>query len=68
MESYTNRINNIIDELVSEAINNSETYNEAKMFVNKNVEPNNLGLTIKNIAHDKIEEIAMNDKIREKYL
>lgn len=64
MESYTNRINNIIDELVSEAINNSETYSEAKIFVSKNVEANVLGLTIKNIAHDKIEEIAMNDKIR----
>ena len=62
--NYTNRINNIIDELVSEAINNSETYNEAKIFVNKNVEFNSLGLTIRNIAHDKIEEIAMNDKIR----
>ena len=61
---YTNRINNIIDELVSEAINNSETYSEAKLFVSKNVEFNFLGLTIKNIAHDKIEEIAMNDKIR----
>lgn len=62
--NYTNRINNIIDELVSEAINNSETYNEAKIFVNENVEFNSLGLTIRNIAHDKIEEIAMNDKIR----
>lgn len=62
--NYTNRINNIIDEFVSEAINNSETYNEAKIFVNKNVEFNSLGLTIRNIAHDKIEEIAMNDKIR----
>ena len=62
--NYTNRINNIIDELVSEAINNSETYSEAKIFVSKNIEVNVLGLTIKNIAHDKIEEIAMNDKIR----
>ena len=62
--NYTNRINNIIDEFVLEAINNSETYNEAKIFVNKNVEFNSLGLTIRNIAHDKIEEIAMNDKIR----
>lgn len=62
--NYTNRINNIIDELVSEAINNSETYSEAKIFVSKNVEANALGLTIKNIAHGKIEEIAMNDKIR----
>lgn len=62
--NYTKRINNIINELVSEAINNSETYNEAKIFVNKNVEFNSLGLTIRNIAHDKIEEIAMNDKIR----
>ena len=62
--NYINRINNIIDELVSEAINNSETYNEAKIFVSKYVEFNNLGSIIKSIAHDKIEEIAMNDKIK----
>ena len=66
--NYEKIIENIIGSLVNESVLNSNTYSEAKLYISKRVSHNELGSMIKKIAHDKIEEIAMNDKIREKYL
>lgn len=62
--NYEKIIENIIGSLVNESVLNSNTYSEAKLYISKRVSHNELGSMIKNIAHDKIEEIAMNDKIR----
>lgn len=60
--NYEKIIENIIRGLVNEACHNSETYNEAKLYINMNVSNTELGLMIKKIAHDKIEYLAMNSK------
>jgi hypothetical protein len=61
--NYEKAIENIIGSLVNEALLNSETYNEAKLYISKRVSHNELGLMIKKIAHDKIEYLVMNSKI-----
>ena len=48
--NYEKHIENIIGSLINEALLNSETYSE-------------LGSMIKKIAHDKIENFAMNREI-----
>ena len=57
--NYEKAIENIIGSLVKEAILNSRTYGEAKLYISKRVSHNELGSTIKKIAHDKIEYLAM---------
>ena len=61
--NYEKAIENIIGSLVKEAILNSRTYGEAKLYISKRVSHNELGLMIKKIAHDKIENFAMNSEI-----
>ena len=53
----------MIDSFVKEAILNSRTYGEAKLYISKRVSHNELGSMIKKIAHDKIEYLAMNRSI-----
>lgn len=60
--NYEKHIENIIGSLVNEALLNSETYNEAKLYISKRVSHTELGSMIKKIAHDKIEYLAMNSK------
>lgn len=57
--NYEKAIENIIGSLVNEALINSETFSEAKLYISKRVSHNKLGLMIKKIAHDKIEYLAM---------
>ena len=57
--NYEKAIENIIGSLVKEAILNSRTYGEAKLYISKRVSHNELGSMIKKIAHDKIEYLAM---------
>lgn len=66
--NYEKIIENIIGSLVNESVLNSNTYSEAKLYISKRVSHNELGSMIKKIAHDKIEKIAMNNKIKEKCL
>ena len=54
--NYEKIIENIIRGLVNEACLNSETYNEAKLYIDMNISNTELGLMIKKIAHDKIEK------------
>ena len=61
--NYERNIENIIDDFVKEAILNSRTYGEAKLYISKRVSHNELGSMIKKIAHDKIENFAMNREI-----
>lgn len=61
--NYEKNIENIISGLVNEALINSETFSEAKLYISKRVSHNKLGLMIKKIAHDKIENFAMNREI-----
>ena len=61
--NYEKSIENIIGSLVNEALINSETYSEAKLYISKRVSHNELGLMIKKIAHDKIENFAINREI-----
>lgn len=61
--NYEKIIENIIRGLVNEALLNSETFNEAKLYISKRVSHNKLGSMIKKIAHDKIENFAMNREI-----
>lgn len=61
--SYEKAIENIIGSLVNEALINSETYSEAKLYISKRVSQNELGSMIKKIAHNKIENFAMNREI-----
>lgn len=61
--NYEKIIENIIRGLVNEACLNSDTYSEAKLYINMNVSNTELGLMIKKIAHDKIENFAMNREI-----
>ena len=61
--NYEKIIENIIRGLVNEACLNSETYSEAKLYIDMNISNTELGLMIKKIAHDKIEYLAMNRKI-----
>lgn len=61
--NYEKAIENIIGSLINEALINSETYSEAKLYISKRVSHNELGSMIKKIAHDKIEYFAMNSKI-----
>lgn len=61
--NYEKNIVNTIDSFVKEAILNSRTYGEAKLYISKHVSHNELGSMIKKIAHDKIEHLAMNSKI-----
>lgn len=57
--NYEKNIVNTIDSFVKEAILNSRTYGEAKLYISKRVSHNELGSMIKKIAHDKIEYLAM---------
>ncbi|WP_299321986.1 hypothetical protein [uncultured Gemella sp.] len=61
--NYEKIIENIIRGLVNEACLNSDTYSEAKLYIDMNVSNTELGLMIKKIAHDKIENFAMNREI-----
>lgn len=61
--NYEKHIENIIDSLINEALINSETFSEAKLYIDMNVSNTELGLMIKKIAHDKIECFAMNREI-----
>lgn len=61
--NYEKHIENIIGSLVNEALINSKTFSEAKLYINKRVSHNELGSMIKKIAHDKIEYLAMNRSI-----
>ena len=61
--NYEKNIENIIRGLVNEALINSETFSEAKLYISKRVSHNKLGSMIKKIAHDKIECYAMNREI-----
>lgn len=61
--NYEKNIVNTIDSFVKEAILNSRTYGEAKLYISKRVSHNELGSMIKKIAHDKIENFAMNREI-----
>lgn len=61
--NYEKNIANMIDSFVKEAILNSRTFSEAKLYISKRVSHNELGSMIKKIAHDKIEYLAMNRKI-----
>lgn len=61
--NYEKHIENIIGSLINEALINSETFSEAKLYISKRVSHNELGSMIKKIAHDKIEYLAMNRKI-----
>lgn len=61
--NYEKIIEDIIRGLVNEALLNSETFSEAKLYISKRVSHNELGSIIKKIAHDKIEYLAMNSKI-----
>ena len=60
--SYENEVRNMINCFIDEALDNSETYNEAKLYISKRVTHTELGLLIKKIAHDKIDYLAMNSK------
>lgn len=57
--NYEKNIVNTIDSFVKEAILNSRTYGEAKLYISKRVSQTELGSMIKKIAHDKIEYLAM---------
>lgn len=57
--NYEKNIVNTIDSFVKEAILNSRTYGEAKLYISKRVSHTELGSMIKKIAHDKIEYLAM---------
>ena len=61
--NYEKHIENIIGSLINEALINSETFSEAKLYISKRVSHNELGSMIKKIAHDKIENFAMNREI-----
>ena len=61
--NYEKHIANMIDSFVKEAILNSRTYGEAKLYISKRVSHNELGSIIKKIAHDRIEYLATNSKI-----
>lgn len=61
--NYEKHIENIIGSLINEALINSETFSEAKLYIDMNVSNTELGLMIKKIAHDKIECFAMNREI-----
>ena len=61
--NYEKHIENIIGSLINEALINSETFSEAKLYIDMNVSNTELGLMIKKIAHDKIEWFAMNREI-----
>lgn len=61
--NYEKHIENIIGSLINEALINSETFSEAKLYIDMNVSNTELGLMIKKIAHDKIECYAMNREI-----
>lgn len=61
--NYEKIIENIIRGLVNEACHNSDTYSEAKLYIDMNVSNTELGLMIKKIANDKIENFAMNREI-----
>lgn len=63
--NYEKMIENIIRGLVNEACFNSDTYSEAKLYIDMNVSNTELGLMIKKIAHDKIEWFAMNREIND---
>lgn len=60
---YEKSIEGLIDQFVEEAIHNNETYSQAKLYIDMNVSNTELGLMIKKIAHDKIENFAMNREI-----
>lgn len=62
--SYENEVRDMINCFVDEALDNSETYGEAKLYISKRVSHNELGSMIKKIAHDKIEYLAVNSKWR----
>lgn len=53
--SYERNIEDMIDDFVNEAIRNSKTYGEAKLYISERVSHNELGSVIKKIAYDKIE-------------
>ena len=61
--NYEKHIENIIGSLINEALINSETFSEAKLYIDMNVSSTELGVMIKKIAHDKIECFAMNREI-----
>ena len=61
--NYEKHIENIIGSLINEALINSETFSEAKLYIDMNVSNTELGVMIKKIAHDKIECFAMNREI-----
>lgn len=63
--NYEKHIENTIDSFVKEAILNSRTYGEAKLYISKRVSHNELGSMIKKIAHDKIEYLAVNSKFND---
>lgn len=60
--SYENEVTNMINCFVDEALDNSETYKEAKLYITKRITHTELGLLIKKIAHGKIDYLAMNSK------
>ena len=61
--NYEKHIENIIGSLINEALINSETFSEAKLYIDMNISNTELGLMIKKISHDKIENFAMNREI-----
>ena len=61
--NYEKHIENIIGSLINEALINSDTYSEAKLYIDMNVSNTELVLMIKKIAHDKIARCAKNREI-----
>lgn len=63
MENMNEQIEKFINDFVNEAIEKSDTYADAILYVNKIVSLTELGQVIKKAIQDKIGECALNSKI-----
>lgn len=57
------QIEKFINDFVNEAIEKSDTYADAILYVNKIASLTELGQVIKKAIQDKIDECALNSKI-----
>ncbi|GAA5361359.1 hypothetical protein [Streptococcus uberis] len=63
MENMNEQIEKFINDFVNEAIENSETYAEAVLYVNKHSSLTETGLLIKKAIQEKIGILALNSRI-----
>lgn len=57
------KINELIQRLIDEALKNSHTYNEAMCYLDKNMPLNSVATEIKKEAQKQITKLALSQKI-----